>query len=189
MSSPPPKAESVTREGAPDGFLPPDVFVPQVLEGGYTRLTISCAPERLEALHRDLVAALQAPLKLLYVQLTDRQHGQLDKPRQHVGVDLELDLVLGALSQARQLVYQDGRHQLWVRGALGEQIVLEELGVLYAYPDDPSFRDICQRHGLHEDPRGQTMAERDYVKVNFLAQADAQEERLVWKLGLQSWTG
>ena len=189
MAKMPPKAQSVTKEGEPDDFVPPAVFVPQVLEGGYTRLELSCDASEMPALHRDLVLALQPPLKVLYVQLTDRHRGQLPKPRQHVGIDLEPALVLGALDEAQQLVYFDGRHQLWIRGALGEQVVLEELGVIYVYPDDPSFRDICVRHSLREDPRAQTMASRDYVKVNFLSEADVQEERLVWKLGLQSWPG
>lgn len=184
-----PKAQSVDQQGRPDGFEPPAVYVPQVLEGGYTRLVASCPPDRLAALHRDLVAALAGPLKVLYVQLTDRQQGQLPKPIQRVGVDLEPGTVLAALSELEDLVYWDGRHQLWIRGAMGEQVVLEELGVVYTYPDDPSFREICARHGLREDPRAVTMAERDYVQVSFLAEADAQEARLVWTLGLQEWAG
>lgn len=185
----PPKAQSVDKQGQPDGFEPPDAYVPQVLEGGYTRLLVSCRPERLPAVHRDLLAAVQGPWKVLYVQLTDRQQGQLPKPVQRVGVDLEPATVLAALSELEDLVWWDGRHQLWVRGALGEQVVLEELGVLYAYPDDPAFRDVCERHGLRLDPRAVTMAERDYVRVSFLPEADRQEARLVWTLGLQEWKG
>lgn len=184
-----PKAQSVDKQGQPDGFTPPAAFVPQVLEGGYTRLLVSCPPKALPALHRDLVAAMAGPLKVLYIQLTDRQQGQLPKPVQRVGVELEPNTVLAALAELEDLICWDGRHQLWVRGALGEQVVLEELGIIYAYPDDPAFRDVCARHGLREDASAQTMAERDYVKVNFLAEADRQEARLVWTLGLQEWVG
>lgn len=187
-----PKALSVRQDGQPDGFVPPDVYTPQVLQGGYSRLRISCAPSRLPALHQELVALLQPPLKVLYVQLTDRATGQLPQPRQLVGVDLERDLVLGALAQLRTLVYEDGRHQLWVKGAgKGEQVVLEELGVVYAYPDDPASREVCERHGLRADPAGKvpTMAERDYVMVSFRSEADSEEMRLIWTLGLQEWRG
>lgn len=184
-----PKAQSVTREGEPDGFQPADAFAPQVLEGGYTRLLISCDAAALPAVHRDLVLALEPPLKLLYVQLTDREVGQLPKPRQLVGVDLEQGTVLATLRELEALIYRDGRHQLWLRGAAGEQIVLEELGVIYAYPDDPSFRDVCSRHGLVEDPQAQTMADRDFVRVSFLPEADAEEAKLVWTLGLREWAG
>lgn len=184
------KAQSVTAEGKPDGFQPPDVFAAQVLEGGYTRLRISCAPERLAAIHRELVGMLQPPLKLLYVQLTDRQQGQLPKPRTMVGVGLETDQVLAALDDCSDLVYRDGRHQLWVKGSgRGEQVVLEELGIIYAYPDDPASRELCLAHGLRDDPKAETMAERDYVMVTFQAEADRQEAKLIWTLGLQDWQG
>jgi hypothetical protein len=35
----------------------------------------------------------------------------------------------------------------------------------------------------------QTMAERDYVRVAFLAEADADEAGLVAGLGLRPWSG
>lgn len=185
----PPKAQSVTKEGEPDGFSPPAVMVPQVLDGGYTRLLASVPPEGLIALHQDLLRELSAPWKVLYVRLTDRAKGQLEKPEQLVGVDLAPAAVMAALRECEDLIYRDGRHQLWVRGHRGEQVVLEELGVIYVYPDDPSFREVCERHGLREELRATTMAERDYVRVNFVAEADGQEDRLRFRLGLQGWAG
>lgn len=185
----PPKALSVTREGQPDGFVPPAVLVPQVLDGGYTRLLVSVPPEGLVALHQELLSLLTPPWKVLYVRLTDRAVGQLEKPQQLVGVDLGPAAVMAALEECKELIYEDGRHQLWVRGHRGEQVVLEELGVIYVYPDDPASREVCERHGLVEQVRVTTMADRDYVQVNFLAEADAQEDRLRFRLGLQSWAG
>lgn len=187
----PPKAQSVQKDGSPDGFTPPDLYQRQVVEGGFTRLRVSAGPDKLPAVHRDLAALLQGPLKVLYVQLTDRQQGQLPKPVQLVGVDLEPSQVLGSLQELSALIHHDGRHQLWLKGAgPDEQLVIDELGVIYAYPDDLGWRDICDRHGLREDDGStQTMAERDYVKVNFVAEADKQEARLVWTLGLREWAG
>jgi hypothetical protein len=189
-SSPPlpPKALSVDAKGAPDGFQPPSAWYAEVLPGGYSRLVVSLPGERVEAVHRDLIAAMRGPLQVLYVQLTDRREGQLSTPRRLVGLEHPTEVVLAALAEVRALVYHDGRHQLWVRGSLREQVVLEEIGVLYCYPDDPSFRDVLEAHGLPER-KVQTMAERDYVRVAFLAEADADEAGLVAGLGLRPWSG
>ncbi|MCB9778413.1 MAG: hypothetical protein H6742_07615 [Alphaproteobacteria bacterium] len=191
MSTHPPKAQSVRQDGSPDGFTPPDLYARQVVPGGFTRVRISVGPDKLAAVHQDLAAVLQGPLKVLYVQLTDRQKGQLPKPVQLVGVEVEPAQLLGTLRDLQELVYADGRHQLWIKGAgTDEQLVLDELGVIYAYPDDLGFHDVCARHGLREDDGSTpTMAERDYVKVNFVAAADAQEAKLVWTLGLREWEG
>lgn len=188
----PPKAQSVRADGSPDGFEPPDLYAVQVLQGGYTRLRISCGWARLPAVHQALVGMLRPPLKVLYVVLTDRQKGQLEKPEQMVAIELSREQVLGTLQERAALVYGDGRHQLWVKGAgPGEQVVLDELGMVYAYPDDPASRERCEALGLAFDREGSaaTMAERDYVKVQFLAEADKDESLLVWTLGLQGWRG
>ena len=184
----PPKARSVTRQGAPDGFVPPTFYAPEVLQGGHTRLTVSAPAARIRAAHRALVAALQPPLKLLYVQLTDRQKGQLPKPVQKVAVELPRDRVLQALDDYRRLIYHDGRHQLWIRGNSGEQIVLEEIGMLYVYPDDFQFRDVLEAQGIAEGA-GETLATRDYIRVEFLAEADAEEAALLADLNLIEWAG
>lgn len=184
-----PKAESVTAQGEADGFVPQAFFKAELLPGGFTRLVISLPPERMEAVHRALVSALAAPLKLLYSQLTDRKtKGQLPKPLNSVAVELPGDRLLQAMERYRGLIYQDGRHQLWIRGALGEQVVLEEIGMLYCYPDDPLFRDTLVELGVPEG-KGPTMAERDYIRVNFSAAFDAEEEGLFQDLHLVHWDG
>jgi hypothetical protein len=192
MSTPtrplPAKACSVTRQGAPDGFVPPTHYSADVLEGGHTRLAVSGPAFRIERAHQALVAALQPPLKLLYIQLTDRQTGQLPKPIQRVAVELPRDRVMAALKAYRRLIYHDGRHQLWVRGNSGEQVVLEEIGMLFVYPDDFQFRDILEDNGIPEGT-GETIATRDFVRVEFLADADAEEQSLISDLNLISWEG
>lgn len=183
------KAESVDRDGVPDGFQPPSFYRPEVLQGGYTRLTVSLPSDGLEVVHKALVAAMGAPLKLLYVQLTDRDAGtQLPKPRQLVAIELSAERVADVLTRFRALVYEDGRHQLWIRGPMGEQIVLEEIGMLYAYPDDLLFRDVLEAHGVQEGS-GETLAERDYIRVRFDAENDAQEGELIEELHLVEWAG
>jgi hypothetical protein len=183
----PAKAVSVTREGQPDGYIPPTHYAPQVLEGGFTRLLVSVPPERLEAVHRALFEALAPPLKVAYQQLTDRKKGvQLPKPRAHVGVELTRDRVRTALQRYRHLVYHDGRHQLWIRGADGEQLVMEEVGVIYVYPDDPSFRAVLEAQGVLQGT-GETLDVRDYVRVTFDATCDSEEDELIEELGLVPW--
>lgn len=183
------KATSVDEQGQPDGFEPTPFYRPEVLHGGYTRLAVSLPPDGLETIHRALVQALTPPLKLLYRQLTDRRTGQqLQRPRDLVAVELSRERVLGALEAHRSLVYEDGRHQLWIRSQLGEQVVLEEIGMLYVYPDDLLFRDVLGAHGIQEG-RGQTLAERDYIRVRFDAANDAAEEALVQGLHLVEWAG
>jgi len=182
----PPKAISVTKEGQPDGFVPPMAYKLQILDGGYTRLCISTPPNRLRLVHRALVMSLQAPLKFLYVRLTDRQRGQLPKPEQYVAVELSQERVLDALDKYAPLIYSDGRSQVWVRSMLNEQIVLEEIGALYAYPDDPLFRDTVEKFGMVE-ANHDSMDSRDYIKVNFLAEADEMEKALMHDLGLVRW--
>jgi len=183
----PPKAQSVTREGEPDGFVPHSFHQPQVLQGGFTRLLVSVPQAHLETVHRALIAALEPPLKVAYQQLTDRRAGiQLPKPRSLVAVELPRDRVLAALERYRRLVYHDGRHQLWIRGAAGEQVVLEEVGVIYVYPDDPSFRSVLVAAGVAEG-EGETLAERDYIKVTFDAACDTEEDLLQHELGLVPW--
>lgn len=182
----PPKAQSVDRAGAPDGYIPPMAYKAQVVPGGFTRLVVSCPPNRLALIHKALVDVLRPPLKFLYVRMTDRQSGQLPKPEHYVSVDLPKGRVMDALDDFTKLFHHDGRNQVWVRGADGDQIVLEELGVLYAYPDDLGFRDALDAMGLL-DVAHQGMDERDYVKVNFLAEADAEEQRLMRTMALTRW--
>ena len=170
-----PKAESVDANGERDDFVPEPAWAAEVIPGGYTRLEISLPSERIQAVHRALVSTLDPPLRVLYVQLTDRLAGQqLDPPRRFVALDVSPDRMDEVLNEFAPLVYHDGRHQLWVQGRGEDKIVMEETGVLYAYPDDPSFRDVLTEQGV-PSAKKETMADRDYVRVNFIADADAME--------------
>lgn len=182
----PPKAESVDAQGARDGFSPPAQYRPEIVGPGHTRLTVSVPPDQLGPVHRALVATLDPPLRVLYKRLTDRSTGQLDKPEHLVGLELSREQVMEALNQCGRLAYHDGRHELWIQSRGEAKIVMEETGVLYVYPDDPSFRDILQSQGIDEG-NAQDMAARNYVRVNFLAEADAEESTLIERLGLRRW--
>ena len=185
----PPKAQSVTQEGAPDGYISPLAYTPQILDGGHTRLMVSAPPEQLERVHRALVQALAPPLKFLYVLQVERGgRGQLPRPEHYVAVELSQLKVLRALQDYRALAYHDGRAQIWIRSRLNEQIVLEETGVIYIYPDDLLFRDALDGLGVPEQPH-ESMADRDYVRVNFVAGADREQMQLMHALGLVRWQG
>lgn len=178
-----PKAESVDVGGEPDGFIPEASWSAEVIPGGYTRLQVSVPSERLESVHRALVSGLDAPLRVLYVQLTDRLAGaQLDPPRRFVALDVRPDQLDAALADFSPLIYNDGRHQLWVQGRGEDKVILEETGVLYVYPDDPSFRDVMVAHNVPEQKQ-ETMADRDYVRVNFLAAGDPMEGQFRQAIG------
>jgi hypothetical protein len=182
-----PKAESVTKDGTPDGWVPPRSFRAQVAPDGATRLVASLPPAELPEVHLKLLAALSAPVSVRYLQLTDRRGaGQLPKPRNFVAMDVSPDRVAEAFRAHPELVWADARHQMWLRGRFGEQVVLDELGVLYCYPDDPAFRDALA--GLPESTEVGVDG-RDYVKVHFHGEADAQEVSLLEALGLREWAG
>ena len=183
-----PKSQSVTQQGAPDGFIPPMAYQSQVLDGGYTRLEVSAPPSKLSIIHKKLVATLQAPLKIRYVRMIDRIKGQLPKPESFVAVEVGMERMLEACTKCQKLFYHDGRNQIWIRGADEEQIVLDELGMIYVYPDDFLFRDILQTAGWVET-KHQSMAERDYVKVFFDPSADSEEQVLLQSLGMIRWEG
>ena len=182
------KAISVNRDGEPDGFDSPLCYQGEVLEGGHTRLVISVPPGHLERVHRGLVEQLQGPFKVLYQQLTDRRVGQLPKPISRVGVEISRERLLAALEHYRKLIYHDGRHQFWIRGVDGSQLVLEEIGMLYLYPDDPSFRDALDALSVPA-MEAETMAVRDYVQVNFMAECDAEEVGIWQSLSMVEWAG
>ena len=183
-----PKSVSVTKQGAPDGFMPPMAFNPQLLDGGYTRIEISSPPSKLSYIHQKLVEVLRPPLKLRYLRMTDRKKGQLPKPESFVAVELTKERVLQLCSHCETLLYHDARHQLWLQGADQEQLVLDELGMVYIYPDDFLFRDTLVASGWVE-AKHDSMASRDYVKVFFSAEADQEEETLMSSLGMVRWEG
>ncbi|MCB9766094.1 MAG: hypothetical protein H6739_40335 [Alphaproteobacteria bacterium] len=187
-----PKATSVTEAGKPDGYAVPELFRGEVSPDGRTRLAVCAPPERLAVIHRALVEALEAPLSVMYVQRVDRRAGRNleesgGKPRRYLSVDIPAERVLSVFDRCRTLLYQDGRHQTWVRGAMREQLILEYDGMLFLYPDDLSFRDVLHGLGVREDAKAQAIGDRDYVKVNFQATADPEEARLMAELRLQEY--
>lgn len=182
-----PKAVSVDANGEPDGFEPESGWEAMVIPGGYTRLAVSVTQADMGRVHRALVANLNPPLRVLYVQLTDRLAGnQLDPPRRFVALDVRPEVLDAALEAYAPLIYQDGRHQLWVQGRGEDKVILEETGVMYVYPDDPLFRDVLATNGIPEQKQ-ETMADRDYVRVNFLAEGDAMEGLFRQRIGAVSY--
>ena len=181
------KAISVTEMGIPDGYVPPLGYQGQVLEGGHTRIEVSSGTKELAQIHRRLVESFTFPCKVRYVKLTDRQEGQYQKPKSYVAVNVGREIILEALTHLKELIYHDGRHQIWILGLQGEQVVLDELGMVYLYPDDFRFRDVLEDLGITEkvpsDTSFQTMSQRDYVMVNFSQQADEQEATLLQSIG------
>lgn len=182
--SKPPKAVSVDKDGNQDGYIPPIAYQRQVLNGGYTRLEISTPSDKLPIVHRKLVEKISMPCKVRYVKLTDRATGnQLPKPESFVAVEVSISRIQQVLEVFSDLIYYDGRHQLWILGMDKEQIILDELGVIYTYPDDFGFREGLAELGWLEVSH-QSMASRDYVRVNFLSTADVQEQSLIQSLGM-----
>ena len=183
-----PKSQSVTKQGALDGFIPPMAYSPQVIDGGYTRIEISAPSSKLSFIHKKLLEVMQPPFKVRYVRMTDRLKGQLPKPESYVAVELSRERLMQICDECETLLYHDARHQLWIRGASEEQLVLDELGMLYIYPDDFLFRDTLSQYGWIE-ANHESMATRDYVKVFFAPQADEQEQTLMHSLGMIRWEG
>ena len=187
---PPVKAFSVTEDGENDGFENPLLYSQEMGPDGTTRLMVSCGPERLQELHVALLRGLQSPLGVLYVQLVDRVTGQDQNadPKRWLSLEQPVERVVQALDDAKLLLYRDARCQMWIRGALGEQLVLDEFGLIYVYPNDPVFVEIlegCQVPQL----AAPTIADRDYVKVAFCSEADSQEQGLLQALNLSPLKG
>ncbi len=180
------KARSVTATGEPDGYTPPRTFRGDVFPDGHTRLVVSVPPGELRAVHLALFDMLEGPLGVRYVRLTDRKTGQLPAPEGRVSMGVDKGRARAALTERPALVWGDGRHQLWLRGQLGETVILDELGLLYCSPDDPAFRDVLTSLGIPESD-APMMDKRDYVQVNFSVDADAQEESLWEELKMLKW--
>jgi len=180
------KAESVTPDGDDDGFTIALAYHGEMTPNGDTRLVASAPPRDLQRLHTCLVAALAPPLNFLYRQKVDRADPkpQGSPPRDFVALDLPAERVEAALSDASSLVYHDARCEIWIRGALGEQVILDTDGMIFCYPDDPSFRDALDAAGL-PDENFDGMDKRDYVKQWFHAENDDIEQSLIAFLRLQ----
>lgn len=181
-----PKAESVFENGEPDGWSVVEGWQAQRDDNGTTRVMVAVRHERLAAVHRALVECLAPPLSFLYRQKVDRNKpGKAgDPPRDFVALMLEPSEVLSALSTAGGLLYHDARCEIWIRGGLGDQIVLDTDGLLFCYPYDPAFREVLKSFGVESVEELQTIAHRDYVKHWFHASCDAEEDALIDELTL-----
>ncbi len=180
-----PRAQSVTEQGEPDGWSPSAGWSVEVTPKGDTRLCAVVPHDTLGAVHRALVAAVSEPLSVLYRQQVDRREPRPEAApaRDHVALGLSLERVLGGLEAHGAVLWNDARAELWIRGAMGEQLVLDHDGVLFCYPDDLSFRDALEACGVPEAPI-ETLADRDYVKHWFHAEHDVHEDGLIADLGL-----
>ena len=179
------KAVSVNKEGEPDGFEAPLCFYPERAPDGATRLVASAPTDQLPAIHAALIRAMNEPLQVLYRQVVNRRDPkpQGSPSRDFVGLGLEFDEVAEAITAARVLLYSDARGELWVRDAMGSQVVLDCDGLLFAYPDDVAFREALSALDIPLE-RKKTVANCDYVRHEFLAEADALEDGLIETLHL-----
>lgn len=182
---PGPRASSVTIDGAEDGFAPAPGWLAEATPAGETRLVVSVPHERVGEVLDGLLEALSPPLSVLYRSKIDRRRPRPNgaPPQDFVGLDLNRERVRAALRAAPVLVASDARAEIWIRGRAQEQVVLDQDGLLYCYPDDPSFRDRFAALGVPgQDVK--TMADRDYVKHWFRVEADAEEDAFVASLRL-----
>ena len=185
MQIPGPRAVSVNPEGEEDGWQPDAGWFAEITPRGDTRLTAQVPVPALAKAHRAMVAALAPPLSVLYRQKVHRQDPkpQGSPPRDFVARDVPQDVLLDAIDAAAALLYGDARAEIWVQGGMGERLVLDEDGVIYAYPDDPVFRDALTGAGIEESDVD-LISDRDYVKHWFHAECDALEAAFVAHLRL-----
>ncbi len=180
------KASSCHRTGELDGWEVCLGFAAEMDTSGSTRLCVTAPEDDLPRVHLALLRCLRPPLHVLYRQRIDRRD---PKPNGHPGRDfvaLELpaDRVLEAVERASTLLHRDARCELWVRGAYQEQVVLDQDGTLYCYPDDPVFRDALEEAGVSEVDSLTTLEGRDYVRHWFRAEADPEEDVFLAALGM-----
>lgn len=180
-----PKSESVDAQGAPDGWPIPAGFLRDLGPGGEAQVVVSVPTAWLGAVHRELVRVLNAPFGLLYRQVVDRRNPgpQGAPPRDFVALELGEAELLSALERYADLVYHDARCEVWVRGSLGDQVILDADGLMYLMPDDPAFEDVLRAAGLSDD-LGDTIRDRDYAKHWFHAPNDALEDAWIRELRL-----
>lgn len=181
------KASSVTEQGQEDGFEIGLGWERQVGNGGDTRLLVSVPTERLAEVHLALLGALQPPLAFLYRRCVDRQDPKPNgtPPQDFLAHELTLGEIVQALRSAGELVWHDARCEVWVRGFMGEQVILDQDGLLYTYPDDFAFREVLAQLEIPEQ-HVEVMLDRDYVKHHYHASCDALETRLMRELFLVS---
>jgi len=182
-----PKAESVTEKGEGDGWQVPAAFFQQHDPSGPTRLVVSVPTAYLNQVFYSFVRALGSSVSVLYRQKVDRvkPRPQGAPPRDFLALEVEPEVAVAAFQECEDLLFHDARHELWLRGRRNEQLILDSDGLIYLYPDDPSFRDICRGFGLVEG-RVPTIMDRDYVKQWYHAENDVQEQALIAGLGLRA---
>lgn len=179
-----PKSMSVTEQGEPDGWSPKPGFNREMDPRGQTRLVISVPTSHLLDLHQKLTAALQEPVGMLYRKVVDRQAEKELKPsRDYVALEMSADAASGALATYTDLLHHDARCELWLRDSLHAQVVLDADGLLYCYPDDPTFEDVLLANGLAPEV-GQTILERDYARHCYHAECDDVEAAFLHDLRL-----
>lgn len=185
MTEPTPKAQSVTKDGDVVPYTPPTLYYPEIAPGGATRLVVSAPLGTIQKVHKALIEACQPPLKVLYRQVVDRRDPkpQGEPARDFVGLGLDTEEVVEAIERADVLFHQDARAELWIRDEVDAQVVLDCDGLLFVYPDDVAARDAIAGLGIPLD-RKPTIANCDYVKHNFLADADALEDAFIEGLHL-----
>jgi len=178
-----PKSQSVTDKGEVDDFEVPLFWERQVGKGGDTRLLISVPTSDLARVHLAMLSALGPPLTVLYRRKVDRRNPKPNgtPPDDFLAPDVPLDEIRASLSEAGDLVWHDARCEVWVRGLMGEQVILDQDGMLYAYPDDPSFRDVLAELNVPEDSLP-ALLDRDYVKHWFHGECDSLEDALLRRL-------
>lgn len=183
MSLDTPKSVSVTEQGEPDGWTPTAGYVHEMDPHGETRLVISVPVTYLLSIHKQLAHLLTPPLGVLYRQVVDRRNPkpQGSPPRDWVALDQPQATVVEMLESYSDLFHHDARCELWLRGAKGEQLILDADGLLYAYPDEPAVLDLLHENGFIPDVK-QTIVDRDYARHWFHASNDALEDRLVKEL-------
>jgi hypothetical protein len=140
-----------------DGYEPAPFFFVQTHESGATRVVAAAAllstiRTAFEALIRILPESVEVLLKVKPENEagTDSDADAEQVWQRHYGV-IAQGALLEALERCDEFVYRDSRNQLCVRDPISfDYIVLDDLGVLYVYSDQPSFRQTLVRLGFEE---------------------------------------
>ena len=185
MSIVSPKAMSVTAQGEPDGWEVQEGYDVQPMPDGSTRLLVSLPAPRLAEGFCAIAPVLGARVGVLYRQYVNRMTPGPNgaQPVDYIALELPLESVLAAVRTASTLLFHDARAELWLRGDLGDQMILDRDGLIYCYPDDPAFRDAVKALELREGAM-EVLLERDYVKHFFHSENDVLEQEFIASLGL-----
>lgn len=180
-----PRATSVTEAGEPDGFESTTAWWPDHDPEFGTRLVISVSDADRARVHLALAKGLGERIGVLYRRHVDRLKPRPNgsPPEDFVGLEIPRAHLISVLEKVGDVVYSDARAEFWLRGQLGEQLIMDQDGMLFCYPDDVAFRDALKAEGV---PEGEvkTISDRDYVKHWYHAPNDAAERSLIDELGL-----